>query len=87
MFYSRNRVIHWYIPGTEESTGIRMKKIAARACLYNTEIRILIISLERYVCPPGAKGRPWIDSFERRLRVLGCISFQNTRARPHGVSS
>ena len=56
----------------------------AGAFLYNIETRTSIISLERYVCPPGAKGRPWIDSFKRRPRVLGGSSFRNTRARPQG---
>ena len=62
-------------------------KIAAGASLYNIEIRTSIVSLERHVSPPGAKGRPWIDSFKRRPRVLGGFSFRNTRARPQGVSS
>ena len=71
-------------------TGLRYKvkgKIAAGACLYNIETRTSIIGLERHVCPPGAKGRPWVDSFKRRPCVLRGFSFRNNRARPQGVSS
>ena len=78
--------------GMVEARSVNVKKTTtttqggygAGAFLYNIETRTSIISLERCVCPPGAKGRPLIDSFKRRSRVLEGSSFRNTRARPQG---
>ena len=78
--------------GMVEARSVNAKKTTtttqggygAGASLYSIETRTSIISLERYVCLPGAKGRPWIDSFKRRPRVLGGCSFRNTRAQPQG---
>ena len=48
-------------------------KIAAGASLYNIKIITSIISLERHVSPPGAKGRPWIDALSGALACSGAL--------------